>query len=87
MKGLGRQHEWDHVPAPRVQRGLELGLEAFHLRVLNAISHGLNEQEAAIVLGSTYHAVHSHMMDARRALAAKNQVHAIARALRFGLIS
>lgn len=87
MNGLRRQHEWDHVAQPRVQRGLELGLQPSHLRVLNAISHGLTEEEAAVVLGETRDSVKTHMREARRALAAKNQAHAIARALRFGLIA
>ena len=81
-----RQPEWDQVASERVARGLELGLQPAHLRILNAISHGLQEEEAAVVLGIPEASVTEHLKEARRVLKAKNSPHLIARALRYGLI-
>lgn len=87
MTPLRRQPEWDRVPDVRVRRADVLGLAPFHLRVLNAISHGLTEDEAAVVLGVTLESTHQHMTEARRALRGKNAAHTVARAIRYGLIA
>lgn len=62
-------------------------LTARELDVLRCISHGLTEEMAAEVLGIGYESVHEYMYRVRLKLAAKNQAHAIARAMRAGLIS
>lgn len=78
--------EWDAVQPACVQPAIDVGLEPFTLRVLNAISHGLTNAEAAVVLGISLDQVKTELARARRALAAKNTAHAIARAFRHGLL-
>lgn len=56
------------------------------LRVVECLSHGLTTDMAAEVLGISHHTVRSHLSVVRAKLAAKNQAHAVAIALRQGLI-
>lgn len=78
--------EWDRVSPAIVQPALDLGLQPFTLRVLTAISHGLDIDGAAEVLGVTPATIHSEIAIARRALAAKNQAHLMRRAFENGLL-
>jgi DNA-binding CsgD family transcriptional regulator len=50
------------------------------------LSHGLTEREAADVLGIAYFTVRKHTARARLFLAAKTNTHAVALAIRMGLI-
>jgi LuxR family transcriptional regulator len=56
-------------------------------RTLEAMSRGLNREEAADVLGITVESVKTHLRLARRALRAKTTTHACCEALRRGLIA
>ena len=60
---------------------------ATELRTLEAISHGLTYDMAAQVLGCPVETVKSRLKAARYKLGAKNTVHAVAIAVRRGLIS
>lgn len=53
---------------------------------LSAAAAGLHSHEAAEVLGFSHAAVQRHLLHARLLLAAKNTPHAVANALRLGLI-
>jgi DNA-binding CsgD family transcriptional regulator len=57
------------------------------LRTLRALSHGLSEREAAVVLGYTAWGIADHMTNARRLLRAKTNAQAVAEAFRRGLIT
>jgi DNA-binding CsgD family transcriptional regulator len=57
------------------------------LRCLRAASYGLRADETAEALGLTFDAVRMQLRHARRKLAAKNTAHALAIAMRHGLIS
>ena len=70
----------------RVNHEPEPELTATQLRVLEAASYGLGGHERAEVLGLTYNQQHDQEWLARRALRAKNLPHAVAEALRKGLI-
>jgi DNA-binding CsgD family transcriptional regulator len=56
------------------------------LRVIECLSHGLTTDMAAEVLGISHHTVRSHLSVVRAKLAAKNQAHVVAIAIRRGLI-
>jgi DNA-binding NarL/FixJ family response regulator len=74
----------------RLQARVELErgeLLASELLVLRALSHGLTEAEAAIVLGWTTDRVHDQAQRARRVLGCKTSLHAVATALRAGVLS
>jgi DNA-binding NarL/FixJ family response regulator len=55
-------------------------------RVLEAFSYGLNREQVAEALGVELETVKHHLRLATRALAAKSTTHAVALALRQGLI-
>lgn len=61
-------------------------LAPMETRVLEALSHGLGYKGAAEVLGVGIETVKSDVVRARRALQAKDATHAVAIALRSGLI-
>lgn len=61
-------------------------LSATERAAIQAASHGLNADEAAEVLGLTFESLKHAQKYARRKLAAKNTTHAVAIALRRGLI-
>jgi DNA-binding CsgD family transcriptional regulator len=56
------------------------------IRCLTCASHGLDAQEIGDTLGCGLESVKTHLKLARRRLAAKNTVHAVAICLRAGLI-
>ncbi len=56
------------------------------LRIVRAISYGLGDQGTADLYGIGYETVRSHVVNARRKVAAKNVAHLVAIALREGLI-
>lgn len=62
-------------------------LTAAEVRLLQALSSGLTEAQAAHVLGRSVAAVHDEATRARRVLGAKNVTHACCEALRRGLIT
>lgn len=53
-------------------------------RLLQAISFGLSDHEAADIVGVPYDTGQDHLRRARRVLAAKNTTHAVALAIRRG---
>ena len=61
-------------------------LTPMETRTLEALSHGLENSEAAVVLGVTLESIKSHAKVARRKLRAKNSTAACCEALRQGLI-
>lgn len=61
-------------------------LTAAEARVLEALSRGLTREEAAVLLGIGLESVKSHLKRIRRVLRAKTTTHAVAQALRLGLI-
>lgn len=56
------------------------------VQVLECLSRGLGYSGTAEVLGISDQTVQTHLKNAMRALRAKNQAHAVAEALRRGLI-
>lgn len=62
------------------------GITKRQCQVLLCASHGLQTKETAVVLGLAVDTVNDHEASARRKLAAKNMAHALAIALRAGLI-
>jgi DNA-binding CsgD family transcriptional regulator len=56
------------------------------LEVLRYTSHGLRWRECAAAMDLSPHTVNTHLEHARRKLGAKNTAHAVAIALRLGLI-
>lgn len=63
-----------------------LSASAREIEVLRYHSHGLTQEQCADALGIGAESVKTHMAEARRKLAAKNTAHAVAIALRLGLI-
>jgi len=61
-------------------------LAPYELRVLEATSHGLTDREVAVVLGISHETVRKYQKGIQRKLAAKNRAHAMAKALRQGII-
>jgi DNA-binding CsgD family transcriptional regulator len=61
-------------------------LSPYERRVLMAIASGLNRDEAATVLGYTLESVKDALRRVRRILGAKTTAHAVAVALRTGVI-
>lgn len=57
------------------------------IQVLQALSHGVGQQGVAEILGIELETVKHHLRAARRILAAKDSAHAVAIALRRGLIT
>lgn len=66
--------------------GEPVALSPEQRRCLSATAAGLRRNEAAAALGLSPHTVHSHLRHISRLLAAKNTTHAVANALRLGLI-
>lgn len=62
-------------------------LRAGERAVLLALSHGLDRREAAVALGYSLETVKVYLRDAKRILAAKTAAHAVAEAIRRGLIT
>ena len=56
------------------------------LRVLLCVSHGMTNQMVAETVGCGIESVKSHLKNAQHRLAAKNRAHAVAIALREGMI-
>ena len=56
------------------------------LRVLAALSHGVDQRGAAELLGITFETVKTQLRDAKRRLGCKTTAHAVAEALRRDLI-
>ena len=69
------------IAAPRRLSASQRELEA-----LRYTSHGLRWKECAAAMGCSEETVKTHLHEARRKLAAKNTCHAVAIALRLGLI-
>jgi len=67
-------------------RDAELVATAQQLKTLHYTSHGLRERECAEAMGITVDGVKTNLTRARRNLRAKNTAHAVAIALRLGLI-
>jgi DNA-binding NarL/FixJ family response regulator len=63
------------------------GLEERDLLILKALSHGLNEQEAALIINYSQWTVRDRMAKVRTALRAKTTAQAVANAFREGLIT
>ncbi len=64
----------------------EMDLTPLELRCVVAASHGLGNIETADLYGYKYETVKTQMAIALRKLGAKNRTHAVAKALRRGLI-
>jgi DNA-binding CsgD family transcriptional regulator len=62
-------------------------LTASELKTLAAMSYGMVMQEIAVTYGVHISTVRDHLMKARRKLRAKNTTHAVALAIRQGLIA
>ena len=62
-------------------------LSAAELRTLEAMSRGVGIRGAADLVGYSTYTVQDHLVQARRVLQAKNTTHAVAEALRRGLIA
>jgi DNA-binding CsgD family transcriptional regulator len=62
------------------------GLSHREREVLQCVSHGLGDSEIGEVLGVSTDTVKSHLKRVRDKLAAKNRAHAVAVALREGMI-
>jgi DNA-binding NarL/FixJ family response regulator len=71
-----------HVPG----RPVRATPSANELRIIECLSHGMTVGMAADSLGVSFYTAQSQMMNARTVLAAKNQAHAVAIALRRGMI-
>jgi DNA-binding CsgD family transcriptional regulator len=76
--------EW-MLDAPHVHRSAEL--TPYELYALQLASHGLGAQETANTAGVSIHTMKDQLLTARRRLAAKTTVHAVAIALRNNLIA
>lgn len=63
-----------------------LALDYYELSALRCLAHGLTPRMAAEALGVTPDTVRSHLVTARIKLSAKNSTHAVAAAIRAGLI-
>lgn len=68
------------------QPNRSLKLRPRELEVLRCLSHGLTVEMAAEVMGCAFETAKNHAKNARYCLGAKNQAHAIAIAIRKGLI-
>lgn len=81
-------NEAGYRPPPRSTsvRPLRTAPSPAELRVLQCLSHGMTRQMAADSLFLSVETVKTHTQNARRALAAKNTLHAVAIALRLGMI-
>jgi len=75
------------VPMRRDSRLPAAELTPRELEVLGALSHGLEYKMAAETLGLSLHTVKERARSARYRLRAKNTLHAVAIALRRGLLS
>jgi DNA-binding CsgD family transcriptional regulator len=73
--------------AEQVEQAEALGLKEFDVLILKALSHGLSEAETAIVLSYSPWYIVERMKHVRPALRAKTTSHAVANALRRGLIA
>ena len=82
----------EHAPLLADERGVRFSspgrgdLTPAELRVVAAMSHGLTAEMAADLLGVATETVKTHLKAARVRLRAKNTAHAVANALRQGLI-
>ena len=65
----------------------ETDLSPMETRTLEAASHGLMNRESSEVYGVSAETVKHQMRQAMRKLAAKSRAHAVAKALRAGLIA
>jgi DNA-binding CsgD family transcriptional regulator len=65
----------------------ERALTAMEVRCLQVLSHGSGNEAGAVLLGIGVEAFKDHTKRARRVLKAKDSTHAVAQALRLGLIS
>jgi DNA-binding CsgD family transcriptional regulator len=70
----------------QVERLLDHRLTRRERQVVELMSRGHSYQQTADALGLSIETVKSHLKSARRGLAARNTVHAVAEALRKGLI-
>ena len=77
---------WARDLAYAIERATPPPLTAHELRMLSGFSVGLNEKGVAELCGVTFQTVHVAMKSAKRKLRAKNLPHAVALALRAGLI-
>ena len=68
------------------RKGLRLNPTPAELGCLRAASVGLDSNESGVVLGIGHETVKSHLANARLKLRAKNTCHAVALAIRAGLI-
>lgn len=62
------------------------GLSAREREMLSCLSHGMSVGESALLLGVAYGSARKYLLWARRKLRAKTTAHAVAIALRQGLI-
>jgi DNA-binding CsgD family transcriptional regulator len=74
------------VSALRSARELPDVLTARETSALNAASHGMNRDDSAVLLGISSETVKSHLTACRRKLRARTTTHAVALAIRRGLI-
>jgi DNA-binding CsgD family transcriptional regulator len=81
-----RESAWPDKLLDALARLPSVELTAMELRCLLYASHGLEADETATVRGVALETVRGQLKQARRKLAAKNTAHAVAIALRAGLI-